>query len=114
MANGPITKVTNDSGSNYCKMPDGTLICWGYVIKTVNSSEWTSWGSAYYNQVDPNLTWAVPFVSSPYVIATNYSGDAYVTSISGTTTNCGKFYAMRPHLDTVTIGFNIVAIGRWK
>ena len=29
MATGKIEKVMNDSGSGYCKMPDGTLICWG-------------------------------------------------------------------------------------
>ena len=31
MATGKIEKVMNDSGSGYCKMPDGTLTCWGTI-----------------------------------------------------------------------------------
>lgn len=31
MATGDIKQVTNNSGSNYCKMPDGTLIQWGVI-----------------------------------------------------------------------------------
>lgn len=29
MASGTIKNFANDSGANYCKMPDGTLIQWG-------------------------------------------------------------------------------------
>ena len=29
VATGTITQVMNNSGANYCKMPDGTLIQWG-------------------------------------------------------------------------------------
>ena len=37
MAVSKIQQVTNNSGSNYCKMPDGTLMQWG--IGTVPANE---------------------------------------------------------------------------
>ena len=43
MAQGIMQKVTNDSGTLYCKMPDGTLIQWGvdggYQSTKVQSGE---------------------------------------------------------------------------
>ena len=32
MATSKIQQVTNNSGSGYCKMPDGTLIQWGTTV----------------------------------------------------------------------------------
>lgn len=35
MATSTIKQVTNNSGDNYCKMPDGTLIQWGAFSSTL-------------------------------------------------------------------------------
>ena len=104
----------NNSDVNYCKMPDGTLLCWWYVEQHVNAADWTAWGSEYYARITPNITWAVPFISAPYIFATTYWGDAYTGDVRGTATQCNDFYAYRARNTDVDLKFNILAVGRWK
>ena len=53
MATGTMEKVTNNSGSGYCKMPDGTLIQWSDITIEANAS-------------NVQITFEIPFISSTY------------------------------------------------
>ena len=64
MASGIIEKVISDSGTNYCKMPDGTLIQWGYSIP----------GYANPNIATSRITFPIAFTAQPSVCLT--VGDA--------------------------------------
>ena len=63
MATGTITKVMNDSNTGYCKMPDGTLICWGEF--TTNRSQYsvTANGAMYAATATVNISFAKEFIS---------------------------------------------------
>lgn len=45
MATGTITKVSNDSGTGYCKMADGTMLQWGTLSLT--SGTMSQYGALY-------------------------------------------------------------------
>jgi len=102
MATSKIEKVTNNSGSDsngtYCKMPDGTLICFGDC--SVNANEWLN-----------TFSFPVPFVD------TNYSVSLQPKE-TGTDWNIGTKFANRVQIgrspNTATNTYSYIAIGRWK
>ena len=115
MATGTIQQVTNNSGLKYCKMPDGTLLCWDYITLTVAQTDWIEWSGIYYAEVTPDITWDVPFIRSPYVFANVYNGSGWVSAVAGKTTGCvDKFYIYRPNNTATYYAISILAIGRWK
>lgn len=109
MATGTITKVMNDSRSGYCKMPDGTLICYGNVMMPSD-------GTA-------SITFATSFINDSYGFTTTYETlNGNVAGAIGTI----KAYNIYTTGITVTIAgempsafvnrlrVSYVAVGRWK
>lgn len=115
----PGNAVVNTSGSGYCKMPDGTLLCWGSISVSQTDVD-TAWGS-FYESSEINIsgqTFPVSFVSAPSLILrlraspVAFLEDKITASTTGLT---GSFRMTRP-----TIGYNCagsiywLATGRWK
>ena len=107
MASGTITNFATDSGTNYCKMSDGTLICHGTAANVSSGAR---------------INFPVSFMGYPDVIIT----PAYNT---GTTIRCifsvsevgaqsAKVYAWDTTTNAIsastTLTFYWQAIGRWK
>lgn len=101
MASGTINKMTAESGTGYCKMPDGTLMCWGTV--SVAAGTW--------NVI---ATFPVPFADTGYTV---------VDTERCNTTIAINVLAIKTNVDRVSFGltrndlaFDIeyLAIGRWK
>lgn len=59
--------ISNDSASNYCKFPDGTLICYGYNRMTPKSLNGTQRGNLYFYECLPNIEFPVSFISTPTI-----------------------------------------------
>lgn len=94
MASGTIYKIINDSDSNYCKMPDGTLIQWGSA--TVNSE------GSYI------LSLPVAFIATPTITVSTDAWNPVAAGAAGVGTG------------TITLRSSAnqkvywQAIGRWK
>lgn len=108
---GTIKKVMNDSGSNYCQMPDGTLICWGL----------TDWKLTQANSTaDISVTFPVEFISDPVVIAGMGSDSTaaeygYITLATYSRSTTGATFRI---FSKASVGRSPrifwLAIGRWK
>ena len=107
MAQGTIKQVTNNSGSNYCKMPDGTLLQWGIA------NEYTPG-----NTKDVVVQMPIAFTSTYTIVAngqvasdtTNYEVIIVIQPNSGS-----QFTAhIRNTTAAYTRQFYWLAIGRWK
>lgn len=119
MATGIIKKVISDSGSGYCKMPDGTLIQWGAISVDPIDVD-TVWGSGY-ESAEISITgqiFQIPFTSTPtLLLRLRVSPVAFIEDkINASTTGLsGTFHLVRP-----AIGYNCtgsifwIATGRWK
>lgn len=115
----PGNAIVNTSGSGYCKMPDGTLLCWGSISVSQTNVD-TAWGS-FYESSEINISsvsFPVPFASTPtLLLRLRVSPVAFLEDkITASTTGLsGSFHMTRP-----TIGYNCagsiywLAIGRWK
>ena len=99
---------TVESGSNYCKMPDGTLICWGAVSNTAQG-----YGT---------MTFPETFISIPNVTATPYyssgGGGLNCRVIVQPSTTGGNIYFRQLTSTAISTETNqqayYTAIGRWK
>ena len=98
MATSTIPQVINNSGTNYCRMPDGTLIQWGSATVDAN---------AYV--VSPNL--AVPFVDTNYKVTITPLSQNLTFSIG--TKRVSNFAIGRVPVTSAS-NFDWIAIGRWK
>lgn len=94
MATSEINKVMNDSTSNYCKMPDGTLIHWG-------SGTADSAGSLA-------LTFSPAFNAIPSITASNDGWNPVACGFAGLGNSYGT---LRTSANTKVYW---QAIGRWK
>lgn len=111
MATSTIEKVTNDSGPDYCKMPDGTQMCWGRI----------SFPNAAVGIQDASQNYPVTFVAVPRVIV-SWDDNASVvgTYFSALSTNNTDNTASQLHVwaNRIKTGYkwyaNWIAIGRWK
>lgn len=110
----PITGGGVDGGAGYCKMPDGTLICYG------NSTDYpynvASWGQLFMANF-PDISFSVAFVSPPSVTLTVNDGSysCMVMTAKPTTTKIEYIQLARGTAfagGKTTIGWQ--AIGRWK
>lgn len=116
MATGTIKKVMNDSGNGYCKMQDGTLICWGEF--TTNRSQYsvTVNGAMYAATADVNISFPKEFVSIPslsMLSADNSCPVMYcVTTVSKIATMQVQRHVNNGPPDGAT--WRYIAIGRWK
>ena len=110
MATGTIQQVLNESDPGYCKMPDGTLICWGLASNT---------SSGY-----AEITFPTQFTGTNYsFVATPAYGYGYNTYeirvITQSSWSTGGFVYFRnfdantPYTST-NAKAHWIAIGRWK
>ena len=116
MATGTITKVTSDSGAGYCKMPDGTMLCWGAIALTGKAGTSRGNGGLYTAEFSGTLaTFAKPFISKPSVTMTG-DADAYniISCTTWTTTAITYLEIGRPTSGNVVPHLTYIAIGRWK
>lgn len=109
-----VIPAGNVSTTQYCKMPDGTLMCWGAYIgdHAVN----TAWGALYAETINVTIPFPVSFVSAPKVFVTPENNDVpIVRIISPTKTSIPGFRVFRATpIESVSINMNWLAIGRWK
>lgn len=103
-------QVTNNSGSTYCKMPDGTLI---------------QWGTAANMQSGNTITFPIHFINKNYrvSITSQYNTASTIRSIYGVA-NSDKYndgftlYVWDTTKGGISTQNNVVvewiAIGRWK
>lgn len=107
--NSIIQQQTNDSNSNYCKMPDGTLIQWGRFEVEIPANSY----------VEKNVQYQIQFYSSyqPQTVATIRAWDEpknfYVLQRSGDH-NDTTFRIATTASVAKTANVNWLAIGRWK
>lgn len=109
MATESIKKVTNDSASGYCKMPDGTMIQWGNFATALNAS----------GQADGSISFPMRFSDSvPTVSITQFATS--IASASGeiavgqANTNNVAYFINSPGKPNWTCRIYWLAIGRWK
>ena len=107
--------VAAESSSTYCKMPDGTLICWGRFMPNYANN----------NVGTYTVTYPVSFTSVPMVVASvgmaqHASGELAINVkiATKTTTQCSFGYH-DPNGNLRSDGSYIkdcyyIAIGRWK
>ena len=110
-----------ESGSNangyYVKYADGTMICTKTTEFSVATSEWQAWGTCYETALKDCGVWAMNFISSPIVSATQTGGAAWLEYFYDTdNTNVGKTRFVRPAAPGATAIYkiNIIGVGRWK
>jgi hypothetical protein len=113
----PLSNVINTSGTNYCKMPDGTLICWGKYSMTLTASDYSAWGTSgwYQRTFTPNISFPVNFISVPSVTAVvnnDIWGVILRASASVSAINNMVFCRYNSYAGTVEINWQ--AMGRWK
>lgn len=119
-AAGAIANLGFDSGTSYCKLPDGTLMEWGTTIVTSGST------SGYVSPITlfrVYLQFPIPFVSTNYNIFGSgvYStgGATPIGQVRGseTTTTCQIHWwdaAARTFSESVPLVIKWCAIGKWK
>lgn len=116
MATGTIQKVMNDSDNGYCKMPDGTLICWGEF--TTNRSQYsvTANGAMYAATTDVNISFAKEFFSTPSLSMLCKDNSCPIMYCSATASKIVIMQVQR-HVNSGPpdgATWSYIAIGRWK
>ena len=103
MASGTIKQVANNTGSNYCKMPDGTLICWG--TSTIET-----------NQSSVRVYFPVNFIDTSYGLsAEGVYANTRALSWAYASQSPGSIDIYRGSSDlSYAQQFRWLAIGRWK
>ena len=118
MASGTIQRENALSGSNYCKMPDGTLLCWGEIgISGVAVT--TAWGSVYESgRQNVSVSFPMTFKNAPTLLTRLRTSPVTFLedNLSASTTGIGgAFWLMRPQSITDVSGsIHWLAVGRWK
>lgn len=102
MAQSTIKQVTNNSGTGYCKMPDGTLIQWGTA--TISSGSESVTVDLAMNFYGDYAISALPAFSSDRAASLVFSG------------RNGNFFKVHTKVNPVTFDqfFAWIAAGRWK
>lgn len=94
MATNPMEKVTNNSGTGYCKMPDGTLIQYGTATTDSNGSY--------------TVSLPMEFKDNP---AVSFMSDGW-NPVSCSVAGLGKgSFTIRSSASKIVY---YIAIGRWK
>lgn len=102
MATESITKVSNDSASNYCKMADGTLLMWGETLIASSGDR---------VQVNYPITpLIIPFV---YITASE-SGAAAGLDLRVFDRNMSRFFIYRKSNSGTNQYVMWFAVSRWK
>lgn len=111
--NAIVEKGSNSNGS-YIKYSDGTMICSALVTGTSNLSDY--WGQFKRTQENIPVTFPMPFVDTPNVVATGAAYEGVVSVLIGARLQDHfKFTALKPNANTGTkYAFLYQAIGKWK
>lgn len=115
---GNIGNVIIESGSNskgsYTKWEDGTMICSALVTGTSNLSDY--WGQFKRTNENIPVTFPMPFVNIPIVVATGTAYEGVVSVLIGDRLKDQfKFTALKPNANTGTnYAFLYQAMGKWK
>lgn len=108
LSNGTDTLLPESaqSGNGYCKMADGTLICYGIEKTSISAS----------TTVDISITFPVAFVSSPTIIVSKLAHVPTVFDLSteNHTTTGFTARANNSYSSALTLNMSWVAIGRWR
>lgn len=123
MANGIIEKVIPNSGTGYCKMPDGTLIQWGSVACTNPSGSASTMSQVADSGIytgTVRLSFSENFINTSYMVTGCSKYDSGYEFPYGVNTKTAAnvilrlydFYA-RPLNDGKMV-IQYLAIGRWK
>lgn len=108
MAQGIMQKVTNDSGTLYCKMPDGTLIQWG-----------VDGGYQSTKRRDFTINFPIPFLNVNYVVsaASQFASEANPYECLITVKRVSGEQCILHQVNATDVYCNAlmwIAIGRWK
>lgn len=108
MAKNQLNKVTNDSASGKCKMPDGTqILCGSGTIPSASvadSDYYVTFGASAFSEA-PIVT--ATLISSSYHRRVSIKGTSnYGFTITGASSVDGQ--------NAPEIWFNWIAVGRWK
>ncbi len=108
-------KQVVESGNNYIKFYDGTLICRGKFNFSMNSSKMSTWGSLYTQDYSNLVTFPVQFIENPDCVAVPCSGTSFtIHKCITTTSGISSFAISRPTSITDTGTVSYIAIGKWK
>ena len=110
MTESVIKQMSNNSGSGYCQMPDGTLICWGSTNISVSANSRTA-----------KSVGTETFISNPIATATirNYGigsdGSTKIAiNVPGVTTTNITILVGNAGSTSTSLDVDYIAIGRWK
>ena len=111
---GYICEKGSTSNGYYIKYSDGTMECMALVTGTSNLSDY--WGQFKRTEENIPVTFPVPFVNIPYVVATGAAYEGVVSVLIGDRLQDKfKFTALKPNANTGTkYAFLYHAIGKWK
>lgn len=113
--NNTINRIV-ESGSNYIKFYDGTLVCWG--SKNVTSNITTAYGNMYRGTSAVSFeNYQKPFVSIPTVIVyVNGANSSLIMNwTESTLNNPGEQMLVLPiSKEEQTYVISYIAIGKWK
>lgn len=109
MASGTTQKITPESGSGYCKMPDGTMIVWGIFAFPSASAAGT---------VSASVSFPMTFSSAPTIVMTwrdtrgapTYCGSLNSRNITGSGFTADAYYNQGGY----SWSASYLAVGRWK
>lgn len=108
-----IQQQTNNSGSGYCKMPDGTLINYGATLMTADANSRNSTSAIYPISfpIDTNLPSGVATING----VVTPPGDIRTVDISiDVGRNQVTIYLSNTNSTSVTLYISWMVIGRWK
>jgi phage minor structural protein len=113
-----VVETGTANGWTYRKWSDGTAECW--QLTTQQSYAMTNpYGSSYYAAVNPFCTFPSGlFTSAPslQITRTNTSSGAGLisVSVSAMTQNSANAYVYSTQSQTLSVGFSLYAVGKWK
>lgn len=102
-----IESGTNASGDSYCKMPDGTLMCFGYFTENVS-------GNSY---VEHTITYPIGFISAASLTCSSIVWSDprnHPVLIRGRFSSSGVVRVGNYGSSATDVGVNWIALGRWK
>ena len=105
----------NTSGNGYCKMPDGTLLCWGDFTTNRSQYSMSGFGSMYAADVDLNLAFAQTFIAEPSISVVCTNNGCPIMWARANASSLVHMQAMRHVNNGPPDGstWRYIAIGRW-
>ena len=106
MATESIKKVSNDSASGYCRMPDGTLIEWGSFSVSIGANTY----------IESELAFPIEFYNAPSLALTPqiWSNPADYSWVVRSASQSNPTLRLGNRGSATTVKWLWIAIGRWK